>query len=226
MADNNQSLLSKMRLGILNTLMPLTQELGKIHAPWTHKKISEEEIYACLHAMKPGMVFSTRTDGELTTLLIPGWWKHSAIVVSQHHIVQAVGRGVVPSGIFDFLMTKDYAVLLAPTFTDMDHMAAAALFAQGQIGAKYDYDFLPPDDPVVLAKEPIKDRAFYCAKLPWAAYRSACGPLVPFETRQTLGVPTVTPDDYVLAVEKWAVVWASASAAPYLQQQRPLLKKP
>lgn len=208
--------MQKVRLFLLNTFLPVTQEIGKIHAPYSVKDMDEEDVYEAMKRMAPGMVFLTRTEGQLGNALIPGFWSHCAIVTGDHHVTEAIGEGVTRTGIFNFLMRKDYAVLLRPVFASETEMRLAAEYADEQVGAKYDYSFLPPGADEDLAVTPVKDRAFYCAKLPWAGYRHACGPKVAFTTRQTLGVETVVPDDYDRAKDKWMRVWASPTTLTYL----------
>jgi len=215
------TLMPKIRLSILNAIKPVTELLGNIHMPFSIKAVTDDEVEAACAAMTPGMVFVTRTDGQLDNIAIPGFWSHCAMATDSLHIVEATGLGVHATNIYDFLLRKDYAVLLRPKFATPDQMLVAAQFAVDQIGAKYDYNFLAVQETeaeIAAGKSPGQ-RAFYCSKLPWAAYRKACGPSVPFTTRMTLGVLTVVPSDYVLAVDKWEVVWVSASARPRLKDK-------
>jgi len=210
--------LPRARLRLLNALKPMTELIGNIHMPFSIKEITGEEALAAQALMTPGMTFVVRTDGQLDNIAIPGFWAHAATVTDSDHIVEATGIGVHASNIFDFLLRRDYAVLLKPKFATPDQMKVAAQYVVHQIGAKYDYDFLAVQDTEaeIAAGGAVSQRAFYCSKLPWAAYRKACGPNVPFTTRLTLGVQTVVPTDYVLAVDKWEVVWASSGAKPHL----------
>jgi uncharacterized protein YycO len=210
------------RLRLLNILKPVTELIGNIHMPFSIKKITGEEALAAQAIMTPGMIFVVRTDGQLANIAIPGFWSHAATVSDSDHVVEATGIGVHDSNIFDFLLRRDYAVLLKPKFATPDQMKVAAQYVVDQIGAKYDYDFLAVQDTEaeIAAGDAVSQRAFYCSKLPWAAYRKACGPNVPFTTRLTLGVQTVVPADYILAVNKWEVVWASKTAKPHLVSKK------
>lgn len=215
------ALLPKWRLAILNFARPVTEILGNIHMPFSIKMVGDEEVDEACALMTPGMVFVTRTNGQLDNIAIPGFWSHAAQVSDRSHVVEATGRGVHASNIYDFLLRKDYAVLLRPKFASPDQMLVAAQFAVDQIGAKYDYNFLDvaAGEAEIAAGKAVDQRVFYCSKLPWASYRKACGPNVPFTTRMTLGVLTVVPSDYVLAVGKWEVVWVSASAKSHLKDK-------
>lgn len=186
--------------------------------PFSVKDVTGDEALEAQTLMTPGMVFVVRTEGQLDNVAIPGFWTHAATVTDSQHIVEATGIGVHAANIYDFLLRKDYAVLLRPKFASADQMKTAAQFVVDQIGAQYDYDFLDVKDTeaAIAAGGSVSQRAFYCSKLPWAAYRKACGPDVPFTTRLTLGVQTVVPADYVLATDKWEVVWASSKAKPRL----------
>lgn len=205
-----------LRYNLLNLLQPITALIGETHMPFSVKDVTEEDVYAAMKLMQPGMVFVTRTKGQLDDIAIPGWWTHVATATDSQHVVEAIGTGVKATGIMAFLLRKDYAVLLKPKFATDDQMKVAAQFCVNQIGAKYDWDFLPAQTTAQLDAEGVTNRAFYCAKLPWAAYKEACGDNVPWTTSLTLGVQTVTPADYVAAVDKWELVWASPSAAAHV----------
>lgn len=206
--------LASIRLGLLNVLKPVTELIGNIHMPFSVKLVTGEETLAAQEMMTPGMIFIVRTEGQMDNLAIPGFWTHAATVTDSEHIVEATGLGVHASNLYDFLLRKDYAALLKPKFATPDQMKTAAQYVVDQIGAKYDYDFLAVQDTeaTIAAGAQASQRAFYCSKLPWAAYRHACGPDVPFTTRLTLGVQTVVPEDYARAVDKWEVVWKSSKA--------------
>lgn len=206
--------MEKLRMAVLNAVVPVTKKLGSLHMPFTHKKVTGRHVFSVIPHLKPGAVFVTRVDGELSNLLIPGEFTHAGMCaatgVSEEAcslfprslvpVVEAVGRGVVETDLISFMTSKDRVLLLYPTFATDDEMQKAANFAFTAIGTPYDYYFTPGS------------KAFYCSELCQHGYEVALGKEITFTKRETLGVRTVLPQDYVNAKEKWRVVWDSDTA--------------
>lgn len=139
--------------------------VGKIHSPWTHKKITSADYLSLQRILLPGDIILTRTMGELTNLLIPGFWKHSAIVSLSQSVIEAVGTGVQLTHLFDFVKGKDYLIVLRPR-TAQERRSAASV-AEGLVGCGYDYEF------------DKRDEEFYCSELVWVSFRRCCAELFP-----------------------------------------------
>lgn len=178
------------RLWVLNHSKPFTSAMGKVHAPYSKKKIFYKDYAAARDALVPGAVLTTRTRGEATNLFIPGRYKHGAVFVGDDHIVEAIGAGVTKTHVLDFLLHKDAFAVYHPLFATPAQMQAAADFAVAQIGKPYDYDFKSGND------------AFYCFELTYACYNEAMQNS-PWQLRTTWGEPTVIGDDFIKATKKW-----------------------
>lgn len=179
-----------MRRVLLTILYPLIKWAGKVHLPFTHKGCTSKDVRRIQELCDVGQILLSRTRGELTTLLIPGHWKHAAIVIDAENVIEAVGGGVRKSDLIDFVMTKDEVCLIAPLFL-FDHELAKSR-AESAIGKPYDYFFTPGLD------------AFYCAELPaWCLNNPA------FRKKTTLGVETIEPQDYYEAKDKFEVLFES-----------------
>jgi uncharacterized protein YycO len=189
--------LTKWKLKLLNFLIPVTKIIGKLHAPFTHKKVDGIDVLSVGKLVKPGAIFLTYTRGELTNLFIPGEFSHLGICLDKLTVVEAIGKGVSEKDIISFMTSKDRVVLLYPNFCDEKAMERASLLASESVGKAYDYKFVPGND------------AFYCSELAFYAYQSACGGSMPFEKRDRLGVQTVIPEDFYKAKNKWTVIWDS-----------------
>lgn len=196
-----------LRRNLLNVMMPLTREIGELHAPYSHKLVSGRDYFQVRQMLATGQVLVSRTEGEASNLLIPGFWSHAALVADSQYVYEAIGRGVVRTDIVTFLTSKDYVLLIEPTFANAAQREVAVKWAAKMEGRPYDYHFTS------------SNRAFYCAELVWAAYQEACGKNVPFTLRKTLGVDTVVPQDFDNAKDKWAPVWESIV---YYEQKRGL----
>jgi hypothetical protein len=204
----------KVRLMLLNALIPMTKAAGKLHAPFTHKKVTGYHYYHLKPQLKPGHVLVARKDGELTNLLIPGEFTHAAMYIGESvvriddrdtvvpMVIEAIGDGVVLCDLHTFLMTKDRVGVLQPRFTDEVGMSKAADWAVSKLGMPYDYLFDPGHN------------AFYCAELAYEAYEQSSPNGIPFTRWETLGIPTVTPQDFVNATEHWHLFWDSQNFVP------------
>lgn len=174
--------------------------LGKIHSPWSRKKVTSFDYHAVINlALPPGSVIATRTMGEITNLFIPEYFKHVAITTDRGTVIEATTKGVIETDLIDFLLRKDYFAVYLPLFADLDQMIAACEFAKAQVGKSYDYAFATSD---------IK--SFYCAEIIYASYQVAVGDS-PFTLRPRLGQLTVLPNDIANATSKWREVYRSRS---------------
>ena len=91
-----------------------------------------------MQVMGPGAIVITRTEGIISTWLIPGWWTHGGICTESGCVIHSTAKGVHESHPLDFLQA-DYAIVLRPK--DMVLGIHAASIAQEIEGAKYDFGF-------------------------------------------------------------------------------------
>lgn len=197
-----------LALKALQMLAPVAKVTGKIHMPFSRKRIQGPHFYSILKHLIPGAVLVSRTEGEFTNLLIDGHYKHAAMFASitfrdalgepfeYPYVIEAVGNGVVINDLITFMTSKDEVALLYPRFCSRELMEASAKIAHKYINAPYDYYFTPGN------------AYFYCSELIMEAYKEACGS-VPFSPRLRMGVPTILAQDYANALDKWEVVWTS-----------------
>lgn len=191
-----------LRRQLLAASVPITKAIGRLHAPYTHKRVSGVHVLASQRLLRPGHVLMSRTRGELTNLFIPGFWSHGAIYVGDGFVAEAIGEGVVLTDIVTFMTTKDAIAICAPLFASDAEMTTAAAWAREQRGKKYDFEFTSGND------------AFYCFELTYAAYHVALGGASPWELRsETMGVPTVLGDDIERARDKWRIAFDTRATA-------------
>lgn len=193
-----------IRRFLLNLLHPILRSISGIHMPFTHKLITGRQYYSARAHLKPGSIFVSRINGELTGLVIPGYWSHAAIYspvprTPDEMVMEAEGPGVIETDLVSFIMGKDALMILEPGLSD-EVMARAAAIATEQLGKPYDYAF-----EFHLSGQ----SSFYCSELVWWSYERACAEFdvpSPFKPKTTLGVPTVTPDDIA---SNFKIVWDS-----------------
>lgn len=210
-----------LRMLLLNALRPLTEWVGKQHAPFSHKLITGYHYYNSLHHLKKGVVLLSRKDGELTNFLIPGDFTHTAIYCGMEkfhalgeefeipYVVEMIGKGAVKTDLLTFMLTKDRVAIQHPLFATDAQMAAAADWCVKQADEKVPYDYL--FDP--------KNKAFSCSELPQKGYEVTIGQELVFTKRMTLGVLTVAPQDYFDAKDKWRTDWDS-DQVPFVSAMR------
>jgi len=193
-------LFPSLRRCLLKVAEPTTKLLGKTVIPHRFALRDEEAAAACKLA-EPGDIFTTRIDYAASNLVIPGFWKHAAMVVKGDRVVEAVGSGVRVVWLHDFIVAHDHALLLKSRFASPQEGVLAANFAVTLVGKPY--DFL-----VEFSNDRKTNAAFYCSEIPWWCYDQvlkAEGKISPFTPRETLGMQTVTPQDYANATDKWQV---------------------
>lgn len=131
---------------------------------------------------RPGDVLLSRTKGELTTLVIPGFWKHAAIYVGNGKVVEAVSPFVKKSELSDFVYKTDYVSLLRVRDIKKTLGNRIAKRARDHIGKKYDFDLDIQNQDKVFCSEVAVDSINYVM----GAYLKA---------RTVFGQKTITPDD-------------------------------
>ena len=185
-----------MRNFLFKILYPVLKLIGKIHMPFSHKLITGENYLTLKRMVKPGGIFLTRTRGELTNVLIPGFWKHAALVIDSEYVIEAIGKGVTVKTLAAFLLSKDFVVYLEPKFTDKNGMESAAKKALAWLDLPYDYEFSEGDS------------AFYCGELAIDAYAQTSdrGP-ESFHGLKLIGETFYCPDRIYDSVDLWARVW-------------------
>jgi uncharacterized protein YycO len=186
-----------LRSKLIQWSIPITKYLGKMHAPFSHKLVTGRDYYNAREILKPGHVLLTRTEGEFSNLMIPGFWTHAAIYDGEERIIEATGAGVVWTDLVTFLMRKDHVAVYRPDFATEYDMQHAADWAERQRGKGYDYEFKGDNE------------AFYCSELVTAAYVAVMREACPFIARPRLGQLTTIPQDICDAKEKWRMIWRS-----------------
>ena len=91
--------------------------------------------------LHPGMVILTHKKYEFSTMFIPGYWTHSALVVAPGRIIEATGHGVCMNTMGSFFSTIDDFVVLRPRFCCQETMKKAGEQAVTLVGSPFSFDF-------------------------------------------------------------------------------------
>lgn len=182
---------------ILTIMLPFSKALGKVHAPWSRKKVKARQVELFLKHAKPGDVILTRTMGELTNFAIKGYFKHTAMYVGGNNVCESISPETCITNIYDFLMSKDAVCLLRPNWLTIAERERAAEIMVSLCGLPYDYMFDPGE------------KAFYCAESVWFSLNKAGGENIQiFKRRKTMGTETVLPQDFYAAKSKFELIAA------------------
>ena len=182
-----------IRRVILNVLHPLIVWYGDLDWPFSRRKVNGKIYRRAYSKLVPGDIIVTRKRGEPTNVFIPGFYTHSMMYVGDANVVEATSLGVHETDVLDALMSKDHFAILRPKFCSQVEMKLIANKAKElkSKNIKYDYSF------------ELDNEAFYCSELIYFCYKSVLQNKFPFDMRETLGVKTVTPQDYYNAIKKF-----------------------
>ncbi len=131
-----------------------------------------------MRVMGPGAIIITRTEGFVSTWLIPGWWTHGGICIENGCIIHSTEKGVHESHPLEYL-NADYAIVLRPKC--MTYAIQAGKLAKEIEGLGYDFEFDFDDSS-----------EFACTELVMHCYPNLIKPV-----RKFLGRRVVIADDIV-----------------------------
>lgn len=187
-----------MRAFFYTLMKDLSLFIGRVHAPYSHKEINSSVYRMLVSFLKPGDIFLTRINGELSNLFIPSHFTHGAIYVGNNFVAEAIGQGVTVTDLIDFALTKDEICVVRPKFCDESMMQNVAVWARAKFGTPYDFEF------------ELDNKAFYCFEFCVAAYKAFVK--FPFEPWPRLGRQTYVGDDFVKAEMVWQVIFDSSNS--------------
>jgi hypothetical protein len=196
---------------IFTILRPFLVWASGKHLLFTHKAVTGKDYYRLYKTLKPGTVFVTRTRGELTSLIIPGYWNHAAIYAPNpgatidEIVIEAEGPGVIETDLVSFLTSKDEVMVLEPNIPP-DVMWRAAQIARSKVGAEYDF---------MMGSG---DKAFYCSRLVWWSIDQACkevGIENPYAEFIILGEETISPDNIAHAAKQHIAYRTGITPPPF-----------
>jgi hypothetical protein len=149
--------------------------------------------------LRPGMVILTHKKYEFSTMFIPGYWTHSALVVSPNLIIEATGKGVCLNTIERFFSTIDDFIVLRPRFCHQETMMKASEQASSLVGYPFSFDFRN------------SDKMFYCSGLICWVYMQSLIELenpqdIPYILKNFLNGNIIKPMDLYAHQDSWQVI--------------------
>lgn len=163
--------------------------------PFSRKKFTGKDFWEFKETIEAGDIISTRSEGELSNVFIPGFFGHVGIVASSTTIIEATTHGVVETDIYSFLLGKDYVAISRDKFLSPDQKVAMNAWLKKQLGKPYDFEFTTSD----ITK-------FYCSELAYAGFKEVTGSS-PFKLKKVLGQETIDPSDFFMSNRLFKTVW-------------------
>jgi len=188
------------RRTLFKVLSPISRAIGKLHLAPSSRRCKAANARAIAAIAQPGDVLLSRMNGELSNVAIEGYWGHAAMFLGGEipTIIDSVAEGVRERDLFDFILSKDNAVLLRPNLPEKTRYAAACIAIQF-VGRPYDFLFETTTD------------AFYCSELVWASLNQASINTLEepfkFTLRNVCGEYTVLPQDFLNATKHFETLY-------------------
>ncbi|MCK5884478.1 MAG: hypothetical protein KAG61_12380 [Bacteriovoracaceae bacterium] len=144
--------MKKIYAAILKVTSPLVKLTGKIHVPFSRKRVTGAHYYKIRDQILPGTVLLTKTDGEFSNLINPEHLKHAMIYCGDVfgtgvlYVLEATKKGVHFTDLVTALVTKDRVVGCGPVFLSDQDRTLLPQMAKGFVGIKYDWGFTDGDE--------------------------------------------------------------------------------
>jgi hypothetical protein len=156
--------------------------------------------------IKDGDLVLSRDDWAFSNYFIPGYWKHVGVYY-QGYVYEAVTHGVHCIRFDEWMYKKDYVGIVRAdeTFT-AEELLCGFQFLDSCVKEEDSYDFtMSMEDLMPLTNTDMgKVKAWYCSKYAYAFFRAMDSTFTDrFTLRETLGEPTVIPQDYWDAAGKF-----------------------
>ena len=145
--------------------------LGKLSFWWLEPKVTFKQYLECVRVIRPGDIIGLRTRRYLTSFLIPGKYKHTAVYVGHGTIIHAVSPKITMMRLGKFLLQYDGFIVLRPHKPFAWKKADRYAFLHLQ--SPYDFAFIGGN------------KALYCHEL-GADFLRAGGAQIPEQTRAWL----------------------------------------
>jgi uncharacterized protein YycO len=172
----------------------ISKLVARIHYPWTRKLTSYSTVIEMLDRLQKGDVILTRTRGELTTWLIPGYWKHAAIFLSNTEIADATRAGVGMRHLADLVMKADYVAIMRLKDINIEEQCRIVEYSRTHFGKNYDFEMWADNSDDLFCSEYV----MACVNHIRPGY---------LEFRKRFGLNTFTPQDIFDAKKKFSLIW-------------------
>lgn len=176
-------MIKKFRLLLINVAVPVSKFISKFHRP--EMKVVSPQYLSAKDVIKDCDILVSKVDWELSNYFIPGKFKHAAVYFDGM-VYESATTGVRALTLEEWLFKKDHVGITRVNFPITDDMETSGLdFLITQLGEPYDYSFSFSGSD-----------HWYCSKYAYEFLLAMNHDFAKqFDLRETLGEPTVTPDD-------------------------------
>jgi hypothetical protein len=117
-------------------------------------KVKGDDVRNIINIVEPGDVLLRRYDHYLGSIIIPGYYSHSALYLGNDTIIHMLGDGIKKEDILTFLRCDAISVLRCKdkSLSESAMIKAVELY---NAGVKYDYDFNFSDSKYMSCTEYI-----------------------------------------------------------------------
>ena len=179
--------------------LPFSKLINRINwrfgRPYSCNSIETEPVKKQL---QPGMIILTHRNYECSSLFIPGYWTHAAMVATSGHIIDATRKGVCLNSVESFFSTVDDFIVLKPSFCCPEMMINAGDLASNLVGYPFSFDFRN------------SNKVFYCSGLVCWVYTQALiedkSMNMPNLLQNFLRGSIIRPGDFHAHQDSWQVV--------------------
>lgn len=192
-----------IRILILKILTPFIKMISHIKSPFVTDKMALTYTPEILDTLQPLDIILSKSLGYFTNIVNPGQWKHAIVYLGMENgipmIAEAIGRGVVKRNLYECLADKNFiAICRTKEKLTKTAIAKGVDFANAQVGKGYDYDF--------DMFSGHKYQNFFCSELAYYTLKEAI-PNLKFKLMKSLGIETVSPNDFYQADKHFDVVF-------------------
>lgn len=115
--------------------------VGDIMVATKPPKTKAEQILQMSQIIKPGDIICRKYTYYLDSILIPGEYTHSGVVLSNDEIIHAVAEGIQFIHPIDFVKDTDGFIILRPIYSSADNRKKAVTKAKECLNNSIEYDF-------------------------------------------------------------------------------------
>lgn len=176
-----------------------------IRSPYSKKQMKYQDVLDVLKVIKPGDIIVTRTMGEFSTVVIPGFWKHAALYVGDETIIHAVAPVVTKEHIQNLIMRTDFVAVMRLNVIN-DKLAYKIIeAAKTFLGLPYDFYF-----------DVESEKSMYCSELIYHSINDGLETKA-VELRDRFGVKSFTADDCFKHRKLFNCVYVSNNTPLYIK---------
>lgn len=118
----------------------------------SHYEVKGKHTRKIIELLQPGDVLLRRYNHYLGSVIIPGYWSHTAIYIGDNNVIHMVGEGITLEDILTFTRCDDIAILRTDN-VDLINQAISKANKYLEANLVYDFKFDFKDDSAMSCTE-------------------------------------------------------------------------